>query len=300
MHQNSYIYLCMIVISPTKKILHYTSQILVQAIQIQHCQRTTFDGCLGHSCKVVDGGSVASPCWAEVAWISDEEKKRRKLPLGPKICQNTSLEPQKWWMWWVWAVVARWWMVVVSCHFVESRWLGLAMKKNLRKLTLDPKMCQNTLFGPQNWWMWWVWVVVARWWMVVASCHLELRWLGLAMKKRKKIKKTYLGPKDAPECIIWAMELVDVMGLGCCCKVVDGGSIMSPWVEVAWISNEEKKKNLRKLTLGPKTCQNASFGPWKWWMWWVWVIVAKWWMVVVSCHLKLRWLGLATKKRNFF
>ena len=37
-------------------------------------------------------------------------------------------------------------------------------------------------------------------------------------------------------------------------------------VEVAWISDEEKKKKLRKLTLNPKTRQNASFGPWKWWM----------------------------------
>ena len=131
---------------------------------------------------------------------------------------------------------------------------------------------------------------------VMSLCWVKVAWIS----NEKKFKKTYLGPKDVSEHIVWATELVDVMGLGCCCKVVDGGSIISPWVEVAWASNEEKKKKLRKLTLGPKTCQNASFGPWKWWMWWVWVIVAKWWMVVVSCHLKLRWLGLATKKRNFF
>ena len=46
--------------------------------------------------------------------------------------------------------------------------------------------------------------------------------------KKKNIKKTYLGPKDVLEHIIWAMEVVDVMGLGHHCKVVDGGSVMSP------------------------------------------------------------------------
>ena len=71
-----------------------------------------------------------------------------------------------------------------------------------------------------------------------------MRWLGLATKKRKKIKKTYLGPKDTSEHIILAMEVVDVMGLSCHCKMVDGGSVMSPCsVEVAWINDEEIKKD---------------------------------------------------------
>ena len=33
---------------------------------------------LSHCCKVVDDGSVMSPCWAEVAWISNEKMKRKK------------------------------------------------------------------------------------------------------------------------------------------------------------------------------------------------------------------------------
>ena len=68
--------------------------------------------------------------------------------------------------------------------------------------------------------------------MVVASCHfielkLEVAWIS--NKKRKKIEKTYLGPKDTSEHIVLAMEVVDVMGLSCHCKMVDGGSIMSPY-----------------------------------------------------------------------
>ena len=93
------------------------------------------------------------------------------------------------------------------------------------------------------------------------------------------------------------------MGLGCRCKVVNGGSVMSPQVEVAWISDEEKKKKLSKLTLDPKMHQNASFGPWKWWMWWVWVVIGRWWKVVVLCHfvelkLEVAWVSNEKKKKK--
>ena len=61
-----------------------------------------------------------------------------------------------------------------------------------------------------------------------------MAWISNEEKKRK----IYLRAKDMSERITWATEVVDVMGLGCCCKVVDGGSVDSRVTSLSWISNK--------------------------------------------------------------
>ena len=67
---------------------------------------------------------------------------------------------------------------------------------------------------------------------MVALCRfvelkLDVTWVS-DEKKKNKLRKLTLGPKMHQNASFGPQKIVDVMGLGCRCKMVDGGSVMSP------------------------------------------------------------------------